>query len=196
VLVYLKINSQVFLEIRDHFLYFVLGQVKLVIRDLDLASVRGLILLRGSDGKNPIDIYIVHNFYEDLAFGDGVDAREVETSKPVILLHFGVISLVYTDRDNSLIVFMGSEIFGFSARELGVTIDHGIHDTAVGFNTEGHWQYIDQHYVLDLVVPDTSKSSSPDGSSCDYSFIGVNASVEFFASEELRNELSEFGNPS
>ena len=145
-LLLLLIISLKLLCIRDHLLYFLLGQTALVIGDGDLVELSGGLVTRayvqdaiGVDVKGDLDLR--H------APGRGRDAGQVELAEEVVVLGHGALALVHLDGDGGLVVAVGGEGLGLLGWDGGVPLDQGGHHPTSGLDTHGERSHVQQEQV-------------------------------------------------
>ena len=193
-LLLLLIISLKILCIRDHLLYFLLGQTALVIGDGDLVELSGGLVTRayvqdaiGVDVKGDLDLR--H------APGRGRDAGQVELAEEVVVLGHGALALVHLDGDGGLVVAVGGEGLGLLGGDGGVPLDEAGHHAARGLDTQGQRRHVQQQQVRHGLGGVAGEDGGLHRGAVRHGLVRVDGLVQLLAVEEVLQQLLDLGDP-
>ncbi len=138
------------------------------------------------------------NLEGDFDLGDATwcrwDSGEVEFSKKMVILGHRALTLVDLDGDGVLVVRGSVEDLRLLGGDDGVSGDELGHDSTNGFNTHGKRVDIKKNDGVSVLF--TGQDSGLNGGTVSDSLVRVDTSGWLLATEELLNELLNFGNTS
>merc|ERR1711953_557614 len=106
----------------------------------------------------------------------------------MVVLDKSTLSFEDGNGDGGLLVLVGGEGLGLLGGDDSSTRDNLGHNATDSINTKSEGSNVNQEDVLGLVSSLTSENTTLHSSSVSNSLIGVNATVGFFAIEEVLHE--------